>query len=179
MRPAAPARPAPPASADAARLLVRSTPSGAEVFVNGERRGVTPLALRDLPLGSYDVRVTRAGYTASDSRVVLDRGRPSRSLELALVRAGASAPASGGAASPTANAAPSTGTLVVETRPPGARVIVDGAEAGVTPLTLPALSAGSHRIRIEHPGYTPITTTTTVETGARARVAVTLTPERP
>ena len=49
------------------RLLVRSNPAGAEVFVNGTRRGVTPLALRDLPLGGYDLRVNRAGFTRGRS----------------------------------------------------------------------------------------------------------------
>lgn len=180
----APPRPAPSAAApaapaaNAARLLVRSTPGGAEVFVNGERRGVTPLALRDLPLGSYAVRVTRPGYAAVDERVVLDRGRPSRSLELTLVRAGGAAGASPPAAR-SATASATTGTLVVETRPPGARVIVDGNDIGVTPVTLPSIAVGAHRLRIERPGYTSITTTTTIEAGARARVAVTLTPERP
>ena len=88
---AAPARQAarPAAAAVAAgRLLVRSSPGGAEVFVNGERRGVTPLALRDLPYGAYAVRVVRAGFAPIEQRVAIDAGRPARSLELTLTRGG-------------------------------------------------------------------------------------------
>lgn len=185
--PPAPARPAPapapaPAAPTEARLLVRSTPVGAEVFINGERRGVTPLALRDLPLGSYAVRVTRPGFVPADARVVLDRGRPSRSIELALVRGsepGTATSSSGAALRRSAPPVTTTGSLVVETRPAGARVFVDGASVGVTPLSVLTMSAGAHQVRIELTGYMPIITTTTIEAGARARVAVTLTPERP
>ncbi|MGD9906760.1 MAG: PEGA domain-containing protein, partial [Vicinamibacterales bacterium] len=65
------ARPRPAASARSAaaslpgRLLVRSSPTGAEVFVNGQRRGVTPLAVRDLARGAYAVRLSRPGFDAA------------------------------------------------------------------------------------------------------------------
>ncbi len=168
-----PARPAgAAASTTAGRLLVRSTPGGAEVFVNGERRGVTPLALRDLAFGAYAVRVVRAGFAPVDERVVIDAGRPARSLELALARASA-------AAAPAAAEAPAPGSLLVESRPAGARVVVDGADIGVTPVTMPSLAAGPHTVRIERAGYVSITTTARIEARTRARVAVTLTAERP
>jgi hypothetical protein len=149
---------------------VRSTPPGAEVFVDGTRRGVTPLAVRDLPLGAHAVRITRSGFTAAEQRVTLDAGRPSRAIDVTLGRVAAAAP-------PVAASTP--GSLVVESRPAGARVLVDGREAGRTPLTVPALPAGDYAVRIDLDGYQPITTTTRVEPGARARVAVSLTIERP
>ncbi len=174
-------RPA-PAPASTGRLLVRSTPSGAEVVVNGERRGVTPLTLRGLAAGTYAVRVSRAGFTAAEQRVVLNRARPSRSLDVTLRRAAAGrapAPARRPASRAAAPAPAGDGSLVVDSRPAGARVTVDGRAVGVTPITIPALSAGTHTVRIERAGYAPVATTTRVEPGARARVAVTLTAERP
>lgn len=178
--PAPPARAEPPpsrsqpatAAAGSGRVLVRSTPGGAEVFVNGERRGVTPLALRDLPFGPYVVRVVRAGFVPVEQRVAIDAGRPARSLELNLTRV--TAPGAAAASAPPLG----PGSLLVESRPPGARVTIDGVEAGVTPLTLPSVTAGRHTVRIERPGYIPITTTALVEARVRARVAVTLTAER-
>ena len=181
--PAAPAagRPA-PAPTPTGRLLVRSTPAGADVVVNGERRGVTPLTLRGLAAGTYAVRVSRAGFTTAEQRVVLNRARPSRSLDVTLRRVPATrAPAPARLPAPRA-AAPAPGrdgSLVVDSRPSGARVVVDGRAVGVTPVTIPALSAGTHTVRIERAGYAPVATTTRVEPGARARVAVTLTAERP
>ncbi len=172
---AVPAARAGPAAAAAlpGRLLVRSTPSGAEVFLNGQRRGVSPLSIRDLPLGAYNVRLARAGFTPSQQRVVLEAGRPARALEVTLVRLAAVT------ASSRVRAAAAAGSLLVESRPAGARVLVDGGEAGRTPVTLPAVAAGDHAVRIELLGYLPISTSTRVEPGIRARVAVTLTTERP
>ena len=186
---AAPATRTPAAAPSNGRLLVRSTPAGAEVFVNGERRGVTPLTLRGLTAGTYTVRLTRTGFTAAEQRVVLNRARPSRSLDIALRRVAAprpaapaprpAAPARRAPARPPVTTPTGNGSLVVDSRPAGARVIVDGRAMGVTPLTIPALAAGSHTVRLERAGYTSIATTTRVEPGARARVAVTLTAERP
>ncbi|MEZ5290440.1 MAG: PEGA domain-containing protein [Vicinamibacterales bacterium] len=168
---AAPARR--PATAAAGRLLVRSTPGGAEVFVNGTRRGVTPLTLRDVALGTYTVRVTRAGFASAEQRIVLDRARPARTVSLTLARErAAAAPA---AAAPSTAAA--TGTFSFDTRPRGARVFVDGRRVGVTPVTV-TVPAGAHAIRFEREGFQPITTTARVPARSGARVAVTLTPER-
>lgn len=178
-RPAAsPSAPAAPAAAAApGRLLVRSTPSGAEVFVNGERRGVSPVAVRDLPLGGHAVRVVRPGFEPSEQRVVLEAGRPARALEVALTRSGAAAPP--GAAAAAAAATATTGSLLIESRPSGAQAFVDGVAVGRTPVTVPAAAVGTRAVRIQLPGYLIISTTTRVEPGARARVAVTLTAERP
>jgi serine/threonine-protein kinase len=67
-----------------------------------------------------------------------------------------------------------TGSMVVETRPAGARVIIDGKPAGVTPVTLSDLRAGSHPLRIELIGYKTLVTSVIVKAGERSRVAVTL-----
>jgi hypothetical protein len=45
------------------------------------------------------------------------------------------------------------GDLFVESRPPGATVFMDGKAVGTTPLTLRAVTAGSHVVRLEHEGY--------------------------
>lgn len=46
-----------------------------------------------------------------------------------------------------ATAAAGTGTVAIETSPPGASVLVDGRERGTTPLTLP-LPAGTHTVTV-------------------------------
>jgi hypothetical protein len=46
------------------------------------------------------------------------------------------------------------GQLVIESSPPGARVFLDGADQGVTPLTLPG-SADRHSIAAVLPGHAP------------------------
>ena len=138
------------------RVLVRSTPAGARVFVDGREYGPTPAAVRDLAIGTHQVRITRDGYTAEERRVVITAARPAQSITVPLDRA-RTASAAVVAASP----APSTpasvgrfvGRLVVESRPPGAKVYIDGKLVGNTPLALGDVRAGEHVVRIEQDGY--------------------------
>jgi hypothetical protein len=50
---------------------------------------------------------------------------------------------------PPAGARKATGGLRVKTTPAGARVLVDGKERGITPLTLTDVSPGSHEVALE------------------------------
>jgi hypothetical protein len=134
------------------RLLVRSRPVGARVAVDGRDYGVTPAAVRDLARGAHRVRITRDGFATLERRVVISSARPSRSMTVALVRARAAVPVRGAAADAPA-ASRFTGALAVDSRPAGARVFVDNKVVGTTPMALPAVSAGSHVIRLEHEGY--------------------------
>ena len=45
------------------------------------------------------------------------------------------------------------GSLRVDSTPQGARVFINRQAAGVTPLVVPALGAGSHAVRVEADGY--------------------------
>lgn len=193
----------PQAASSAGRLLVRSSPSGATVSVDGVTRGVTPLALRDVELGSRSVVVARRGYIADDQRVVLTSARPSRSLEVRLTaesakpaplrpstaaataagRAGeispklARPPASEGGPATVgrpATASASTGALAVESRPSGAAVTINGRASGTTPLRLDALAPGEYRIGLALHGYQSFSTTVRVVAGGRARAAASL-----
>ena len=171
------APPAQPAPANIGRLLIRSTPSGATVEVDGVARGTTPVALRDLELGSRTITVSRRGYIAEQQRVVLTAARPSRSLELRLTAAAAAAsprPAGSRAGAGGAAAIATTGVLVIESRPPGATVVVDGKNRGVTPLVIEALAPGDYRVSLSLAGYQPFATTVRVVAGERARAAASL-----
>ena len=188
--PVAPVAPAPKIG----RLLVRSTPTGATVEVDGVARGVTPLALRDLDLGSRQVTVARRGYVQEERRVVLTKARPSRSLEVRLSAAAAagsvaperapSPPREGGPAAPRPSTPASlgkpvvsTGSLAVESLPSGASVSVNGKPSGITPLTLNDLTPGDYRVTLSMPGYRDFATTVRVAAGERARAAARLTEQ--
>jgi serine/threonine protein kinase len=156
------------------RLLVRSTPSGATVQVDGVDRGVTPLALRDLELGSRQVSIARQGYVADNQRVVLTRERPSRSLEVRLAPTTTAAPPRPATPATLGRPAATTGALAVESRPSGATVTINGTPSGETPLVLEALAPGEYRVTIALAGYQPFTTTVRVVAGERVRAAASL-----
>jgi hypothetical protein len=165
--------PSPAASPrDGGSLLVRSVPSGARVVLNLEPRGVTPLALRSLSLGTHNVEVTYLGYEPRQARVVLTPERPAQSIDFELRTTAAAAAAS--SAPRRAAASDTPGELRVDSRPRGARVLLDNAPVGTTPLTLPGIRPGSHTVRFELPGYHPWSTSVNIEAGGRARVAASL-----
>ncbi len=161
-----------PAPAATGTLVVRSTPSGAGVTVNGRWRGRTPLTLGQLPLQSYDVRVVQAGYEAATESVSLTSGTPQRSLALRLQRRPAAAPRPAAPAPAQADSAPSvyTGSLYVDSRPRGARVSIDGRAVGVTPLRVPEVRVGTHVVRLELPDHRIWSSTATVTAGEERRV---------
>jgi hypothetical protein len=68
------------ATAASGRLLIRSTPEGSSVSVDGRDYGKTPATVRDLARGPHQVRVTRDGYAAQERRVVISSSRPSQSV---------------------------------------------------------------------------------------------------
>jgi hypothetical protein len=50
-----------------AELLVESLPSGAEIFVDGERRGVTPARVRTKNIAPVRIRVSHPGYREAET----------------------------------------------------------------------------------------------------------------
>jgi hypothetical protein len=174
-RPPAPVTPAPPSAAPATPapvaangvLIVRTTPRGAAVTVNGRPRGVTPLRLRDLAPGRYMIRVTRRGYASDQQEVVLSAASPSSpaTVTFPLRRAG------------RAEAVSRTtffGSLAVDSLPAGARVFVDGHLVGRTPMVAPRVEVGSHVVRVDRTGFHPWTASVQVVSGQRRRVTASL-----
>ena len=178
---AAPAASAASASGKVGRLLVRSTPSGANVSVNGIAKGVTPLALRDLDIGTSDVTIARPGFITETRKVQITRERPSRSLEVRLAAAATATPTAPPRPSTPATIGRSPATaataLSVESRPAGAAVTINGKPSGVTPLTLNDLPPGEYRILMTLPGYRDFAATVRVVAGERARAAASLTAQ--
>lgn len=158
----------PPSAPQVGRLLVRSTPGGARVFVDGRDVGRTPVTLRELARGTYAVRVSRDGYQPQERRVSITAARPSRSITIALTRERAAPPAA------PAGTERSRAPLLVESRPPGARVFLDGKLVGTTPLSLADVRAGEHAVRLELEGYKPWTFAARIVAGEPNRVAASL-----
>ena len=165
-------------AAAAGRLVVRSTPSRAGVTVNGEWKGRTPLTLDKLAIGAYSVRVVQQGYEVSSQDVRLTAGQPARTLTFRLQRpARATATRPPAATRPAAPSPPPpsqagtlTGSIYVDSRPRGARVLIDGKPVGVTPLSVPDIRIGSHVVRIELDDHRPWTTSTSVKAADMTRV---------
>ncbi|WP_018110681.1 PEGA domain-containing protein [Thermus igniterrae] len=138
-------------------LAITSTPSGAEVYLDGALRGRTPLSL-SLPEGRYGVELRLVGYEPYRATVQVRPGETAR-LDVRLTPV------------------PRTGTLLLETSPAGAEVYLEGRLQGRTPLRL-TLEEGTYRVEYRLPGYEPYGATVRVERGRETRLAATLRPIR-
>jgi hypothetical protein len=70
-------------------------------------------------------------------------------------------------AAPSAEASPTGGLLHIDSDVPGAQVFIDRQYVGVTPLTAPNVSAGTHQVNVSAPGYSGIAQSVDVEPGPR------------
>jgi hypothetical protein len=115
-------------------LIVKSSPSGALVTIDGSRGQQTPWTYSDISAGSHIVRAFLSGYQPYLSLVNVPQG-----------------------ATITVNA-PLTplshiGVLQVKSSPGGADIYVDGFYSGSTAITIGNLAAGSHFITLRLAGY--------------------------
>jgi PEGA domain-containing protein len=144
-----------PAAVGSGTLVVTTSPSGAETLVDGQARGVTPLSL-SLPAGSHTVEVRGVGGPRSIPVTITAGVQVSQYIELAK-----DAPAT------------STGQLQIRTEPAGARVTVDGAVRGTSPVTVADLEPGQHTVVLES-DLGAVKQTVTVESGITASLVVPL-----
>jgi hypothetical protein len=136
-----------------APLSVSSSPVGANVYLNGIWQGYTNLEIASVALGdSYAVRIVRDGYEPFETSVVIQKDTRIHA-DLVPLR--------------------TTGTLSVTSVPAEARVLVDGAMAGLTPYA-GTVGTGSHTVTVKRIRYHDYTTTVTVETGKTTTVSAVL-----
>ena len=137
------------------RFAVQTDPSGATIFVNGDRMATTPDTLRLIP-GVYDVRLERDGYQTWEETVEVEQNP--EPLEVTLDEA--------------------PGILVISSEPSGASVTVDEEEIGTTTAVLERLPPGAYEVEIAMPGYQPVRRTISVsgQVGQAKTVNVELEP---
>ena len=149
-------------------LVVHSSPRGARVTVNGVGWGLTPVAIRYLPLGTLRVRVGKADYGAREQVVELTSEQPSRTLQVTLPQV---------RRRPAVALAGADAALVVTSIPEGARVTVNGIGWGTTPLSILHLPSGIQRVRLVKEQFRSEERNVTVAEGRPGRVTVTLKPQ--
>ncbi len=58
------------------QIDVSIKPDGAEVFLDGELQGHTPLNLTDVPVGAHDLLIRKTNYNPYSRQIVLEAGAP-------------------------------------------------------------------------------------------------------
>jgi hypothetical protein len=113
-----------------ATLTVDTRPPAADLFIDGQRRGVTPLTLSLAP-GAHTLTLRKAEAERIVPLTVSAGQQVAQYFEL-----------------PSAEPLVSGARLSVTTDPPGARVTVDGRSRGVSPVIIADLSATEHRVTV-------------------------------
>ena len=149
--------PPPPPAPQNATLDVRSDPSGAQVYLDGDYLGRTPLIVSVSP-GRHQVEVRKAGYAPYRASVRVAPGERVRVYARLLPEV-------------------ESGRLAVRSKPEGARVYLDGAYRGRTPLEL-ELEPGVYDLRLTLPGYAEYRERVRVRSGETTYVYARLAPEK-
>lgn len=111
-------------------LVVETNPPGSDVFIDGERKGVTPTVVQVAP-GRHEMKLARKGAEHAYSIDVASGARRVERLDWTALR--------------------QTGGIEVISNQPGSKVLVDGKARGETPLVLGDLAPGRHLVVVQGP----------------------------
>ena len=136
-----------------AEVSVTSEPAGAQVLVNGEVQGTTPLKTQ-IVAGNHPLELRLQGFKPWTTDVQIKAGEP---LTLGPITLGLP-----------------DGRLAVRSQPNGANVSVSGVYRGKTPLELELRPDIGHSIVLTKPGYEAATRQVTLTAGERRAVDVSL-----
>ncbi len=125
-------------------LQVSSYPTEAEVYVDGEKKGLTPITIDDLPLGEHFVEVTKENFNTWSQKIDVSEYKVIQLM---------------------ANLQATSASISVDSDPEGATVYINDKQKGVTPLKVGNLDAGDYTLRVEKEGFAPYTEKITVSKG--------------
>ena len=130
------------------RMIIKTEPQGARVFINGQLSGISPYSA-SLEAGIHKVRVEREGFNPIEQNITVKSGKTG-TLTLRL------------------DTRP--GSLKIVSTPAGAEVFIDDKKAGVTPLNVEAVHPGNYQVRLVHAGYDDLLRVVSVAPGREERV---------
>jgi len=144
----------------AAQLEIDTDLPGAEILVDGERRGLTDdWDIIHVTPGKHEVSLRREGYLADPKTVVVS---PTGITEVQLE-----------AKRDLGKLKEDKGTLLIDVEPAGARIYLDGEAAEAGPIEV---VPGRHEVRAEQSLHLTVAQIVEVPAGGRARVNITLPP---
>jgi hypothetical protein len=134
-------------------LTVNSNPTGAQVVVDGESKGVTPTTVT-LQAGTHALELRGVGEPRTMSVAVTSGAQLSQYIELA-------------------NGPSTMGKLQIRTEPPGAQVTIDALPRGTSPITIGNLDPGEHAVVLTSDAGS-VTQSVTIEAGTTSSLVVPL-----
>ena len=116
--------------------------------MNSDAKGTTPATLTGIVPGTYTVLLKKSGYPDYTTSTAIIAGQVT-TINADLTKGPQAAATNAPAATATTAPVPGEGSLSVSTTPQGAQVFIDGVVRGMTPATIPGLSAGQHTVLLK------------------------------
>ncbi|MCR5819405.1 MAG: PEGA domain-containing protein [Bacteroidaceae bacterium] len=135
---------------DIAQITI-SVPDGAEIWVNGEKKGIGSWA-GNLGAGMYILEAKKAGHRDTQRSVTIDPDAGAQTITLDAPR-------------------PIYGEADITSEPAMADIYIDGQQVGKTPRIVPKLTVGIHSVKLVRSGYADYTGTLTIKEGETASLA--------
>jgi PKD repeat protein len=137
-------------------IAITSIPSDAEVYIDGQLRGIAPAIFPEVLPGNHQVTLSSKGYDDWSHTISVGSGRMS-AVNAELIAA-----------------KETSGSLAVITDPPGAEIFMDGDFNGVSPVTITGLSTGAHTVLLTLKEYANTTTNISITAGQTQKYSVEL-----
>lgn len=122
-----------------ATLSIETNPSGATVYIDGSKVGVTPLRNFSAAYGKHTIKLSKTDYFDNVFPCDLNKDKVDIRQNLIIRKS----------------------KLNIATTPSGADVYLDGVKAGKTPMSGYEVPYGKHKIRVSKSGYDDIEETFT------------------
>ncbi|MHC4454153.1 MAG: PEGA domain-containing protein, partial [Planctomycetota bacterium] len=113
-------------------ITIKSNPSNANIYLDGEEVGITPVNLSSVAIGLHEIELRIEGYTSWKSSININKGK-NKKIKTVLQK--------------------NTGSFSIKSNPSNAKVLIDDNEAGMTPVTKTDLKPGTYNIEVMKDGY--------------------------
>lgn len=137
-------------------IQVLSQPTGALVYIDGKKVGITPYTADSLRAGSHDITLDLYGYQRFSKTFTLSGGAQKKYLIKLAKRFGG---------------------LAVLSHPPGASVVLNSDTLGQTPFFCDTLNPGTYTLNCLLPKYIPVTRPVTIVRSVSDTISVKLTSQ--
>lgn len=136
-------------------IIIKSVPSGADVYVDEKQVGTTPYQMKKIQLGTHVVELKKQGYDSYADIVTINKGEINKQLENVTLT--------------VENVI--SGTLEVTSNVEGANIVVNDEFKGTTPNTF-EMPVGTYTVTLSKEGCLPDTKTVTITEGRTTSVAL-------
>ncbi len=126
---------------------INSIPQNANIYINDNLVGTTPLSYKFLINDVYNLKITKEGYETYQEKIIINENKKEITVTLKEKQV---------TITPQPQTTPKVGYININSNPPYAKVYVNDEYKGLTPLKL-ELKSGTYKLKLEKENYLSFT----------------------